>query len=288
MLALSMSALPRAHAQGRRPRTGVIARAAGGEERRVNGAQARALLPLSSSSSPPTLPAAPLAAGSSDQQSRRSALASLLAAAAATAVLPPPASAIQGLTAGRIPGLASSPSPDGTFLYTRPEGKSGGHGVGWSVIPKYRFSVPAGWEETPVSIADLGGTEIDLRYGSKAQGSLVVVVAPVARFVDVERNADVRITELGPADVIIEAFAVELFGAPLNPGDVLETDVSVDKGSGLTYYRWTLKPHRLVAATAVGNRLFFLAISATGVQWRRAEAELRAISASFRVDPFKL
>lgn len=222
---------------------------------------------------------------------RRSALvAGLVAAVASSAALAPapPAAAIQGLTAGRIPGLSPTPSPDGTFLYSRPEGKSGGHGVGWSVIPKYRFSVPAGWEETPVSIADLGGTEIDLRYSAKSQGGLVVVVAPVARFVDVERNADVRITALGPPDVIIEAFAVELFGAPLNPGDVLETEVSSDKGTGLTYYRWALKPHRLVAATAVGNRLFFLAISASGVQWRRAEADLRAISASFRVDPFKL
>lgn len=221
-----------------------------------------------------------------DLSSRRT----LLLASAGLLALPRPASAIQGLTAGRIPGLAANPGPDGTYLYTRPEGKSGGHGVGWSVIPKYMFNVPTGWEETPVSIADLGGTEIDLRYGSKAQGSLVVICAPVARFVDVERNADVRITELatGP-DVVIDAFATELFGAPLNPGDVLETDVSVDKGSGLTYYRWTLqKPHRLVAATAVGNRLFFLAISASGIQWRRAEADLRAISASFRVDPFKL
>jgi hypothetical protein len=159
--------------------------------------------------------------------------------------------------------------------------------VGWSVIPRYRFAVPAGWEETPVSIADLGGTEIDLRFSNPAQGSLAVVVAPVLRFRDVGFNADVHIDELGPPDAIIAGFAPELFGAPLNDGDVLETDVSVDKGTGLTYYRWALKPHRLVAATAVSNRLFLMAITATGVQWRRAEADLRAISASFRVDPFK-
>lgn len=44
--------------------------------------------------------------------------------------------------------------------YVRPEGKSGGHGVGWSEIPRYKFKIPDGWEETPVSIADLGGTEV--------------------------------------------------------------------------------------------------------------------------------
>ena len=219
---------------------------------------------------------------------RRSTLALLAAGAAGLAHRAPPAAAIQGLTAGRIPGLASRPGPDGTYAYVRPEGKSGGHGVGWSVIPKYRFSVPAGWEETPVSIADLGGTEIDVRFTNPAQGGLAVVVAPVLRFKDVGFNADVHIDELGAPDAIISGFAPELFGAPLNDGDVLDTDVSVDRGgTGLTYYRWTLKPHRLVVATAVSNRLFLLAISATGVQWRRAEQDLRAISASFRVEPFK-
>ena len=46
------------------------------------------------------------------------------------------------------------------MTYTRPEGKSGGHGVGWSEIPRYTFKVPPGWQESPVSIADLGGTEV--------------------------------------------------------------------------------------------------------------------------------
>ena len=36
--------------------------------------------------------------------------------------------------------------------------------VGWSEFDSYTFRVPEGWEEKPVSIADLGGTEIDLRF----------------------------------------------------------------------------------------------------------------------------
>lgn len=39
-------------------------------------------------------------------------------------------------------------------------GAIGGHGVGWSEIPRYAFDLPEGWSETPVSIADLGGTEV--------------------------------------------------------------------------------------------------------------------------------
>jgi len=59
-------------------------------------------------------------------QQRRRAIASLTAAAAAFTTWQPnnTAKAIQGLTAGRIPGI-SGPGPDGYYKYQRPEGKSG-------------------------------------------------------------------------------------------------------------------------------------------------------------------
>lgn len=38
--------------------------------------------------------------------------------------------------------------------------------------------------QVPVSIADLGGTEIDLRFKSSKEGRLFVIVAPVQRFSD--------------------------------------------------------------------------------------------------------
>ena len=44
-----------------------------------------------------------------------------------------------------------------------------------------------------------------------------------------------------------------------------------------------VKPHRLVAATASGNRLFILAISANSRQWRKAQEQLRVIQQSFAV-----
>lgn len=119
-----------------------------------------------------------------------------------------------------------------------------------------------------------------------------MVVAPVLRFIDVGFNADVRIEAIGTPDTIVAGFAPELFGAPLQEGDTLETDV--DKKGDLTYYTYVLKPpaggpggnvggRRLVAATAYKNRLFLLAASANPRQWRRAEAELRKIVKSFNV-----
>ncbi|KAF8064524.1 PPD4 [Scenedesmus sp. PABB004] len=193
-----------------------------------------------------------------------------------------PACAVQGLTAGRLPGLTPEPDADGFYLYTRPEGKSGGHGVGWSEMPRYSFKVPEGWEETPVSIADLGGTEIDLRFARPDQGNLQVVVAPVLRFADVGFNADVRIDQLNQPDAIISGFAPELFGRPLNEGDVLEQRETV-KG-GVKYYEWEVKPHNLVSATAVGNRVFIISIAAKSSRvWARAADTLRAMQASFFV-----
>jgi len=158
---------------------------------------------------------------------------------------------------------------------------TGGHGVGWSEIPRYSFKVAAGWDETPVSIADLAGTELDLRFENKEEGNLFLVVAPVLRFRDVGVNADVRIDGLGTPDIIIAGFAPEIFGAPLSEDDVLVTETA--EIDGITYYYWEVKPHHLVAATAVGNRLFMMVLNASGRQWRKAEKNLRVMQKSFFV-----
>lgn len=208
------------------------------------------------------------------------------AAAAVTLLSGRPAQAVQGLTAGRIPGVTDEPDAAGYYTYTRPEGKSGGHGIGWSEVPRYSFKVPGGWEETPVSIADLGGTEIDLRFGAKEQGSLQVVVAPVLRFVDVGYNADVRIDQLGPPDRIIAGFGPELFGKPLDEEDVMQQEVK--EKDGIKYYEWAVKPHNLVAATARGNRVFILAVRAANSRsWKKYEPQLRVIQESFLVPSIK-
>ena len=37
--------------------------------------------------------------------------------------------------------MSGPPDEEGFLTYQRPEGKSGGHGVGWSEIPRYKFKV---------------------------------------------------------------------------------------------------------------------------------------------------
>ncbi|KAL4589138.1 hypothetical protein LXL04_002041 [Taraxacum kok-saghyz] len=108
----------------------------------------------------------------------------------------------------------------GWRTYRRPDEKSGGHGVGWSPIIPYAFSVPDGWEETPVSIADLGGTEIDLRFSNPSCGRLFVVVAPVLRFADY----DAKIEKIGTPEKVINAFGPEVIGENVD-GKVVSTQV---------------------------------------------------------------
>lgn len=185
----------------------------------------------------------------------------------------------QGLLAGRIPGL-SEPDDQGWRTYRRPDDKSGGHGVGWSPIIPYLFSVPQGWEEVPVSIADLGGTEIDLRFGSSKEGRLFVIVAPVLRFADyLGENATIE--QIGPPEKVINAFGPEVIGENVE-GKVLS--MNVEEHSGRRYYQYELEPpHALITATAAGNRLYLFNVTGNGLQWKRHYQDLKRIAYSFRV-----
>nr|AJS13462.1 PPD4 [Erycina pusilla] len=184
----------------------------------------------------------------------------------------------QGLLAGRIPGL-SDPDEKGLRTYRRPDGKSGGHGVGWSPIIPYIFKVPDGWEEVPVSIADLGGTEIDLRFSNSQEGRLFVIVAPVLRFADLAGDATIEM--IGTPEKVINAFGPEVIGENVE-GKVIRTQV--DEHSGRKYYQFELEPpHAIISATAAGNRLYLFSVTATGLQWKRHYKDLKQIADSFRV-----
>eukprot|EP00250_Pteridium_aquilinum_P022767 c25679_g1_i1 orf=409-1233(-) len=186
----------------------------------------------------------------------------------------------QILLAGRVPGL-SSPDENGLRTYRRPDAKSGGHGVGWSPIIPYSFKVPDDWEEVPVSIADLGGTEIDLRFSSKQEGNLSVVVAPVLRFAS-DLGDNVTIEKIGPPEKVIDAFGPELVGQNVE-GQV--KDMEVKEHDGRTYYSYELEvPHVLITATAAGNRLYLMTVSGNARQWKKFGDEFKNIAGSFRVD----
>ncbi|ESQ46551.1 hypothetical protein EUTSA_v10000289mg [Eutrema salsugineum] len=185
----------------------------------------------------------------------------------------------QGLLAGRVPGL-SEPDDEGWRTYRRPDEKSGGHGVGWSPIIPYAFSVPQGWNEVPVSIADLGGTEIDLRFASPKEGRVSVIVAPVLRFAD-NLGDDVKIENIGTPAKVINAFGPEVIGENVE-GKVLSSNVA--EHDGRLYYQFELEPpHVVITATAAGNRLYLFSVTGNGLQWKRYYKDLKKIATSFRI-----
>jgi len=188
--------------------------------------------------------------------------------------------AVMGMTAGRVPGLAPADSK-GIRRYTRPEGKSGGHGVGWSEITPYTFDVSEGWEEVPVSIADPGGTEIDVRFSSDSEGDLKVVLAPVLRFTDVKEDENPTIEELIPLERFMSGFGPELTQNPVESEDII--DKFVDSRFGLTYYNFELRNHTLVTATIWKKRVFIMCVQASSLQWRTSAEKLRDTTKSFAV-----
>jgi len=167
----------------------------------------------------------------------------------------------------------------GWRTYRRPDDKSGGHGVGWSPIIPYSFKVPDGWDEVPVSIADLGGTEIDLRFANPKEGRCFVIVAPVRRFAD--DLDDATIEKIGNPEKVISAFGPEVIGENVE-GKVLSSATA--EYSGRTYYQFELEPpHVFITATAAGNRLYLFSVTANGLQWKRHYKDLKQIAESFRV-----
>lgn len=196
------------------------------------------------------------------------------------AATPPPATAVQGMVAGRVPGLATADA-NGVRKYTRPEAKGGGHGVGWSEITPYTFDVYDGWEEIPVSIADPGGSEIDVRFNSETDGGLKVVLAPVLRFADVAEGTNPTIEELIPFNRFMAGFGPELTQNPVDDEMIVES--SIDTREGLTYYNFELKDHTLVAATVWRKRVFIMCARAPARQWRTSADKLRATAKSFKV-----
>ena len=193
------------------------------------------------------------------------------------------AKAVMGSIAGRVPGFSKPDSTDGSMTYTRPELKSGGHGIGWTEITPYSVKLREGWEEVAVSIADPGGTEIDTRFKSELEGDAKIVLAPVLRFANVEDGENPSIEDLVPITNFIFGFAPEVLGEPVQEEQIKE--MYKDSRNGLTHYNYEISnsSHWLVSATVWKKRVYLCAVHADGRRWRKAEPLLRDSIQSFIV-----
>jgi hypothetical protein len=217
-----------------------------------------------------------------EQLLNATALGVLLSSQGLLVVSPPPAQAVMGSIAGRVPGFGKI-EEDGSMTYTRPEAKSGGHGIGWTEITPYSVKLREGWEEVAVSIADPGGTEIDTRFKSESEGDVKIVLAPVLRFANVEDGENPTIEELVPITNFILGFAPEVLGQPVNEEQI--KSMEKDTRNGLTHYNYEIsnEAHWLISATVWKKRVYLCSVKASGRQWRTAQPKLRDTIASFTV-----
>ena len=72
-------------------------------------------------------------------------------------------------------GVSGPPDEEGFLTYQRPEGKSGGHGVGWSEIPRYKFKVGHGPKACLTGGSQLCGHLImELRLKGRAKARVLL------------------------------------------------------------------------------------------------------------------
>jgi len=165
-------------------------------------------------------------------------------------------------------------------------------------MPRYTFRVPVGWDEVPISIADLGGSEIDLRFvgtdpekDNEPVGDLCVIVAPVGRFRDTDGSMSLKIEDIGDPRRVIEGFSPEISRDPIGEDNVLAMDQFTGE-DGLTYYSYhvktTQRPHMFITITAEINRVFIMAVFANNRQYRKHKDMLEKIAMTFRVDSERL
>lgn len=82
------------------------------------------------------------------------------------------------------------------------------------------------------------------------------------RCIFAELGDNVKIEDIGEPQKVIDAFGPEITGQNVE-GKVRNMDVK--KYGGRTYYQYELDvPHMLVTATAAGNRLYLLSVTANG------------------------
>ncbi|CEG01028.1 Mog1/PsbP, alpha/beta/alpha sandwich [Ostreococcus tauri] len=191
-----------------------------------------------------------------------------------------PAKAIMGMTAGRVPGF-SKVDDEGFRVYSRPEEKSGGHGVGWSEITPYSFRAIESWREAPVSIADPAGTEIDAKFVSESDGVLKIILAPIARFSNKVETDVIDLKELVSLENFIKGFAPELVGRPVQEDEIVSS--SEFDMNGITYYNYELADHSLVSATARNKRVYICLVTCNSLQWRKSKDRNLALLHSFAV-----
>eukprot|EP00850_Spirogloea_muscicola_P011881 SM000075S21970 [mRNA] locus=s75:370785:372328:- [translate_table: standard] len=160
-------------------------------------------------------------------------------------------------------------------------------------VSPYTFYLPPTWKEARIANIMSGNycqpkcaepwTEV--KFEDPSQGMLQVIASPMVRLTNKPNST---IEEIGDPEKIISALGPFVTGDSYDSEEVVETKIR--QNNGQTYYTYALETpyarsgaHNLAAATAKGNVVLLLVVSASDSQWSANKAMLRKLVESFSV-----
>ncbi|KAJ7215707.1 hypothetical protein O6H91_02G035400 [Diphasiastrum complanatum] len=160
-------------------------------------------------------------------------------------------------------------------------------------VQPYEFILPPTWKQ--VRIANiLSGNYcqpkcaepwVEVKFEDTKQGSIQVIASPMVRLTNKPNS---KIEEIGNPEKLISALGPFVTGNSYDPDEVTRT--AVLERDGQKFYNYELETpfaktgtHNLAAATAKGNVVLLLVVSANDIQWSNSEKILRNILNSFKV-----
>lgn len=181
---------------------------------------------------------------------------------------------------------------DGKFCIFTP-GTSSTPALRAGNVSPYTFLVPPTWSQLRIANILSGNycqpkcaePWIEVKFEDPKQGTLQVVASPMVRLTN---KPNQTIEEIGPPEKIIAALGPFVTGDSFDPEEVVATSVRQDGGQ--TYYDYVLETpyarsgtHNLAAATAKGNTVLLMVVSASDAQWASSQDTLKKLVESFSV-----
>eukprot|EP00244_Chara_vulgaris_P011202 TRINITY_DN5454_c0_g1_i1.p1 TRINITY_DN5454_c0_g1~~TRINITY_DN5454_c0_g1_i1.p1 ORF type:complete len:214 (-),score=21.57 TRINITY_DN5454_c0_g1_i1:23-664(-) len=160
-------------------------------------------------------------------------------------------------------------------------------------VAPYQFFLPPTWRQLRIANIQSGNycqpkcaePWVEVKFEDPKQGLLQVVAAPLVRLTN---KTNVAIDEIGGPEKLIAALGPFVTGNSFDPDEVV--DIGMKESGSQKYYTYTLETpfaltglHNLAIATAKGNTVLLMVISASQKQWEKHEALLREMADSFSV-----
>ncbi|KAF2604346.1 hypothetical protein F2Q70_00026698, partial [Brassica cretica] len=160
-------------------------------------------------------------------------------------------------------------------------------------VQPYQFVLPPNWKQLRIANILSGNycqpkcaePWIEVKFENEKQGKVQVVASPLIRLTN---KPNATIEDIGEPERVIASLGPFVTGNSYDSDELVDT--SIEKIGDQTYYKYVLETpfaltgsHNLAKATAKGNTVVLLVVSATEKQWQSSQKTLQAILDSFQL-----